>query len=254
MFDIYNVYADDVNYKGYVGKIYLGKIIVKNEEDALDIAKDVYKNIPEKGLSCEYVGTLKPELEYESKYNDEFFLNMEQSIDLDWSFDYSSISFALFHGKYRFPNNVDFTTEDFENFEEMKSYIEKEYEPVAIIPVSAYIHSGIALSEGTKNGWDSGQLGFMYISKEQSEYDHIPKNEEDVYKYLREHLKTIDHYVRGEVYVCSIYDIRNKPGKETFLVETIGDFVGDDFENNGLYDTVKDMFPDFNKETLEDCN
>lgn len=89
--------------------------------------------------------------------------------------------------------------------------INKHY---VILPLGLYDHSGITMYIGSQpspfdpGGWDSGQVGWIYISKKKAreEYgkgkDTLAKAEE----YLRGEVKTFDQYLTGDVYGYIVED------------------------------------------------
>lgn len=63
-----------------------------------------------------------------------------------------------------------FRADDFEGWDAVKAHIEEEFKPIAIEPLSLVDHSGISISIGVSRGWDSGQVGFIYVTREQLEW------------------------------------------------------------------------------------
>lgn len=89
-----------------------------------------------------------------------------------------------------------------------------------VIPVHAYEHGGITISaSGKRAGWDSfdsGQLGFVYVShadilKEFSKKKITKKLLEKAEKILIGEVEEYDSYLRGEVYG---YRIEDENGEE----------------------------------------
>jgi len=80
-----------------------------------------------------------------------------------------------------------------------------------ILPLYLYDHSGISMSTGSfGDPWDSGQVGFIYVSRETilKEWGNgskilTKKLKERAIKYLEGEVETYDDYLRGNVYgVC----------------------------------------------------
>jgi len=96
------------------------------------------------------------------------------------------------------------------------------------LPIYMYDHSGITLSTTPFScPWDSGKLGFIYVSKEKvrKEYNtsRITKIlRQKVLEILKSEVETYDHYVRGEVYGV----ILSKDGEE---IESTWGIIG--YEN-----------------------
>lgn len=87
--------------------------------------------------------------------------------------------------------------------------IERNY---IILPVYAYIHSGISLSTGPYScPWDSGLMGWIYVPKDnvRKEYGvkRINKKLHDkVTEVLRDEIKVFGDYIDGDVYGYEVLD------------------------------------------------
>lgn len=80
-----------------------------------------------------------------------------------------------------------------------------------------YDHSGITMNTtGFSCRWDSGQIGFIYATKQKLEEERIP----DFSACLKDEVKTYDQYITGDVYWHSVTD---KDGNESF---SCGGFYG----------------------------
>lgn len=81
-----------------------------------------------------------------------------------------------------------------------------------ILPLYLYDHSGITMNtSGFYCPWDSGQVGYIYISNEaiRKEYEVkriSPQLREKVIKYLTGEVETYDQFIRGDVYCYCIED------------------------------------------------
>lgn len=92
---------------------------------------------------------------------------------------------------------------------------------VIALPLYLYDHSGITMS--TSNGrwpfncrWDSGQVGYIHVSKEEVQEEYSwkrisPKRREQILHLLRTEVETYDQYLRGDVYG---YVIEDEDGEE----------------------------------------
>lgn len=87
-----------------------------------------------------------------------------------------------------------------------------ELRDVVYLPLYLYDHSGITMSTTPFScRWDSGQVGWIYVTKEQIRREYGVKR---VSKALREKVETVlkgevatyDQYLTGEVYAWSILD------------------------------------------------
>lgn len=125
--------------------------------------------------------------------------------------------------------------EEEEEIEKVWKWIEKN---MIVMPLFLYDHSGISISTSKSCRWDSGQVGFMYITKR----DAVVKSgnkyftkalEEKTIACLESELKTYDTYLRGDVYG---YRILDKEGND---IDSCWGFYGYDHEKSGLMDEAK---------------
>lgn len=104
-----------------------------------------------------------------------------------------------------------------------------------LLPLYLYEHSGITMSTGPFScPWDSGQVGWIYVSKEcvRKEYGwkKITKSrEKQICRYLEGEVETYDQYLTGEVYG---YIIEDEYGEE---LDSCWGYYGD-HHNSGIYD------------------
>ena len=129
---------------------------------------------------------------------------------------------------------------------------------ILIKPINLYDHSGITVS--TSNGypyndrWDSGCVGFIYVTKERifKECGNITEEnwEDCADKYIECEMKTYDEYLRGEVYGFSLTKkiimqdkcphcgevIREYEDEEE--IDSCYSFYGDCLEENGILDNI----------------
>ena len=107
------------------------------------------------------------------------------------------------------------------------------------LPIYMYDHSGITISHSPFScRWDSGLLGWHYITKQAVEknwpslqHDEVALRDA-VERCLTSELKTYDQYLQGQVYG---YRITDEEGDE---VDSCWGFYGDDIESNGMLDSA----------------
>jgi hypothetical protein len=86
------------------------------------------------------------------------------------------------------------------------------------LPLFLYDHSGITISCHSFNDkWDSGKIGYIYVSKEtiKKEFSNkkfTKKFKKQIYSILESEVNTYDKYLTGEVYG---YVVKNETGDET---------------------------------------
>ena len=140
-----------------------------------------------------------------------------------------------FHRNYSFSDSdqeLDFDTDAYNSFDELaQKTFKKDY---IYLNVYMYEHGNIALSTSPFScRWDSGQLGFIYVSKEKilKEFGGkiVTKQlKEKVLRILEGEIKLMNKYVSGETYGYSIAD---KEGEE---IDNLWGFYGYDHEESGL--------------------
>ena len=88
--------------------------------------------------------------------------------------------------------------------DELKEIIESEN--TFSLPVFVYIHSGITVNtSGFSCPWDSGQAGYIYVTKEEIRKEYGVKKisaklTKRVYDILKSEVETYDQYLTGSVY------------------------------------------------------
>jgi hypothetical protein len=111
-----------------------------------------------------------------------------------------------FHRGYNLGDKHDYSHDDFDGWDDIQNYIEKKLGGVVILPLYLYDHSGITMNTtGFSCPWDSGQVGFIYVSRETllKEYGGkkvTTKLKERVTQYLIGEVETYDQYLTGDVY------------------------------------------------------
>jgi hypothetical protein len=145
---------------------------------------------------------------------------------------------VCFHNRYDLGDNHNYNSDDYNNWEEMKKAIEKEENTAVILPLYLYDHSGISISTGAFScRWDSGQIGFIFISKEKALQEFggkivTAKLKERLVGILEGEVETYDQYVRGEVYGFQIVD------EDDNHIDSGYGFYGTDFATNGMLDYI----------------
>ena len=134
------------------------------------------------------------------------------------------------------------------SWEEVKQEILDKNEVIAILPLYLYDHSGITMNTtGFSCGFDSGQVGFIFIDEAKAEMigwtkEYIatltngdgPKykgktREEILTDFMLSDVETYDNYITGQVYR---FTIDNMDG-------SCGGFFGTDHEKSGLFSNAK---------------
>jgi hypothetical protein len=143
-----------------------------------------------------------------------------------------------FHGRYNLGDKHNYKHQNYSGWAEMEKAIIKNESPAVILPLYLYDHSGITISTSPFScGWDSGQIGFVFVSKEKLRKEYSVKritNEiiNKATKVLLAEVETYDNYLRGEVYG---YTLLNENGE---VEDSCWGFIGSDIETNGILDNI----------------
>lgn len=136
-----------------------------------------------------------------------------------------------FHKRYQLGDKTELKSDMFNGWDELEEHLIKKEHSKIIYPIYMYDHSGIGLSLDNSNypfncRWDSGQVGFIYITKETiiKEYGKLNKStKERAKKVLLAEFSDYDNYVRDAVYG---YIILNPEGEN---IESCWGFFGDNY-------------------------
>jgi len=158
-------------------------------------------------------------------------------------------SMVMFHKRYNLPNEGDYNKNDYNSWGELKKAIIRKEDPAIILPVYMYDHSGVALKVGSFQGllpqghteFDSGQVGFIFISKAKARKEYSWKQitktrREQLEKYLTGEVEIYSQFLNGDVFG---YTVLNEEGEE---IEADGgsSYYGYDHEKSGLMKNAKD--------------
>ncbi len=104
--------------------------------------------------------------------------------------------------------------------------MEKYDNILAIEPVYIYDHSGITINTtGFSCGWDSGLVGWAFITKDNLELmglEHFANDPAKLSEIIRGEVATYDQYLRGEIYA---YVVKDSSGE---VVDSCGGYYGRD--------------------------
>ena len=121
------------------------------------------------------------------------------------------------HRRYNFPNEADFDFDAYGNWAEIKEAIEEINKAPGdthfggvIWPIYMIDHSGLAIStKSFSDPWDSGQIGFIFVTPEQirKEYgDFTPEKVALATAVLAEEVEEWGRYLNGEIYGYIVED------------------------------------------------
>ena len=143
-----------------------------------------------------------------------------------------------FHRGYDLGDKHNYNADDYNSWGEMEKAIIKEENPAVILPLYMYDHSGISISTSPFGcRWDSGQIGFVLVSKKQAleEFGGVrvsSKKKVKIESIIEAEVQTYTQYVEGEVYGFQIIDEDNE------VIDSCYGFYGTDFATNGMLDYI----------------
>ena len=107
---------------------------------------------------------------------------------------------VCFHNNYNLGDLVPgLNKNSFDNWEELGECLVKDFKAINLMPLYLLDHSGISISTTPFNcNWDSGQIGFIYTTKERIKELGIPKKY--IEKSLIGEVKIYNDYLEGSVY------------------------------------------------------
>jgi len=154
---------------------------------------------------------------------------------------------VCFHNRYNLGDHTDYDYTDYANWDEMQEVIKTDNPDCVILPIYMYDHSDITINTtGFSCPWDSGQIGFIFISRERINEvygNHDGRSNEEIEKYLRDEVATYDQYLRGDVYG---FILRGKNCEtcdgEGENEDSCWGFYGSDPVQNGMLDHLDETY------------
>ncbi len=110
------------------------------------------------------------------------------------------------------------------------------FEKFIALPVYIYEHSSVAISTTPFScPWDSGKVGYIYISKDDTRVEYSCKRitkkiRDNVLSVFQAEIETLSLYAQGEVYYFTLYDDNGN------VIDSCGGFFGSDYKTNGILD------------------
>ena len=158
---------------------------------------------------------------------------------------------VCFHRRYMLGDETELKSSDFSSWEELESYLYKEENALIAIPVFMYDHSGLWINTtGFSCPWDSGQVGYIYISKEKVRREYSCKRiskklKEMIREMLCSEVDLYNDYLCGNVYGFTLTDKENAEE-----IDSSCGFYGTDYIENGIFDYVSSYFTKAELEAL----
>lgn len=167
---------------------------------------------------------------------------------IDWG---NVATFAFFHKRYTLGDkDHGLCSEDFNGWDAMEAHIVKTFKPVYITPVYMYDHSGITIrSTPFSCRWDSGRIGFAWITREQlrgcvGPFKRLTKKLRSRVESLVEgEIETYDQFLAGDVYGFVVEEQYDKCD-EWHETDSCWGFYGSDINKNGMRDHIGRLIDD----------
>jgi hypothetical protein len=131
---------------------------------------------------------------------------------------------VCFHKRYSLGDEHGFRHDDYSGWDEMQAAIEKSVrdegdEVAVILPIYMYDHSGLTINTtGFSCPWDSGRIGFIYVTKGQVRKEYKRCTQKALGKakdLLLGEVEAYDQYLRGDVYGYTVTDPEGKMDAES---------------------------------------
>ncbi len=138
-----------------------------------------------------------------------------------------------FHKRYNLGDKHNLNSDNFNGWDELEEYIENELNGYIILPVYMYDHSGMTINTtGFSCGWDSGQIGFIYVTAKKIRENYGVKRisaklKQDITGYLKNEIQTYDQFLTGDVWSYSITD-----NNSDNIIDTCYGFFGQEYCEN----------------------
>jgi hypothetical protein len=181
-----------------------------------------------------------------------FVLEVFQDYDLENPREWDRITtMVCFNRRYQLGDEHGYDFDDYGSWDEMEEDIIKNEDVHTILPLYLYDHGGITISTSPFGcRWDSGQVGFIYLSKK--EFEQTSLKNEDVIKFLDDEVKTYDIYLRGDGYGYKVYQVETcSLGHEH---KDVVDSCSGYFTEEQCKDDGEDMLKYYNKSLEEIMN
>jgi len=119
---------------------------------------------------------------------------------------------VCFHKRYTLGDTHDYKESDYSGWDELEKAIVREHDPAVILPLCLYDHSSVTISTIPFScPFDSGQIGFIYISKKRVCFEYgvkhmLPRTVDLARGALCSEVEAYDQYLRGDTWGYTISD------------------------------------------------
>lgn len=167
--------------------------------------------------------------------------------------DWDNLGTILYaHSRYKVGDKT-FDSSKYTGWEEALKGEVGNLSDIVYLPVYMYDHSNQHLSTESFIGralhaeWDSGQVGWIYVTKEQLRKEYSVKRitkaiKEKAISVMKSEIEVFDLYVSGEVYGVKVIELDENGEEKDF--DSCWGFYGDDLENSGMKDYINENIED----------
>jgi len=150
------------------------------------------------------------------------------------------------HKRYNLGDRHNLDTDNFRDWSDIEKYLREDLNAAVVLPLYLYDHGGISISTSRvypyNDEWDSGQVGFIYATKEKLKARKLTKKK--AVKILKEEVKTYNQYLKGLVYgyvLVKLKKCKTCGHVEESQIDSCWGFFGDTVKESGLYEYVEDF-------------
>jgi hypothetical protein len=167
---------------------------------------------------------------------------------------------VCFHKRHKLGNDHDYREDDYGSWDEVREAIIKKENPIVILPLYLYDHSGLRMKVGSFQGllpqghaeFDSGMVGFIFAPRDKVLENYMvkrisPEIKEKVEKLLRGEVEVYDQYLMGDVYgfrVVKPTHCAECGHDDEEEIDACWGFYGSDPKKNGMMDHIGDPIID----------
>jgi hypothetical protein len=139
------------------------------------------------------------------------------------------------HKRYGLGDVHSYRSQDFTGWGALKAQIIRDHDPVAILPLYLFDHSGITISTSAERfrawdgaGWDWGQVGWIYMTRKKAldnwSRKRISKGlRQKAEEVLEAEVEEYDQYLRGDVYFALVHADESEDSE---VVDSCGGLFG----------------------------
>lgn len=150
--------------------------------------------------------------------------------DMDPRVEHDNLGIMIcFHGRHSLGDQHDYSSQDFTGWDDLERHLIRKEKACLTLPLWLYDHSGLRIQVGRYTGpdaqWDSGQVGFIYTTKEMIRRNWGIRNVTKEYlkkaeEVLCAEVSIYDSFISGDI--CR-FEVRDFDGD---VIDSCGGFIG----------------------------